>query len=57
MAFYDETFSFREFLQVHPEMNALIIDTLAFAVLISPTLLLGPLRRRSRRRRNLCPKC
>src|SRR5262245_13830429 len=28
MAFYDESFSFREFLQVHPEMNSLIIDTL-----------------------------
>jgi len=28
MAFYDETFSFREFLQVYPEMNSLIIDTL-----------------------------
>ena len=28
MAFYDESFSFREFLQVYPEMNALIIDTL-----------------------------
>jgi flavin-dependent dehydrogenase len=28
MAFYDESFSFREFLQVYPEMNSLIIDTL-----------------------------
>jgi len=28
MAFYDETFSFREFLQVYPQLNALIIDTL-----------------------------
>jgi flavin-dependent dehydrogenase len=28
MAFYDLTFSFREFLQVYPEMNSLIVDTL-----------------------------
>lgn len=27
-AFYDETFSFREFLQVYPDMHSLIVDTL-----------------------------
>jgi flavin-dependent dehydrogenase len=28
MAFYDVTFSFREFLQVYPQLNSLIVDTL-----------------------------
>ena len=28
VAFYDVSFSFREFLQVYPEMNSLIVDTL-----------------------------
>src|SRR5262249_22033194 len=28
MAFYDLSFSFREFLKVYPHLNALIIDTL-----------------------------
>jgi flavin-dependent dehydrogenase len=39
LAFYDLTFSFREFLQVYPHMNALIVDTLVGNVFTD----LGPL--------------
>jgi flavin-dependent dehydrogenase len=44
MAFYDLTFSFREFLQVYPQMNALIIDTLVGNVFTDLDPLYGALK-------------
>jgi flavin-dependent dehydrogenase len=49
LAFYDETFSFREFLKVYPHLNALIVDTLVGNVFTDLAPLYAALQEYSRR--------
>ena len=49
LAFYDETFSFREFLKVYPHLNALIVDTLVGNVFTDLAPLYAALQEYARR--------
>jgi flavin-dependent dehydrogenase len=49
MAFYDVTFSFREFLQVYPQMHSLIVDTLVGNVFTDLAPLYAALQEYSKR--------
>jgi flavin-dependent dehydrogenase len=49
MAFYDVSFSFREFLQVYPHMNSLIVDTLVGNVFTDLAPLYAALQEYSKR--------